>query len=69
MINQNLQEIFPSKNCIASMIRDHTEDSNDSSINLDYLAEVLLEVIKKTSEESWVNGYTSALIDNKWNSK
>ena len=69
MINQNLQEIFPSKNCIASMIRDYTKDSNDSSINLDYLAEVLLEVIKKTSEESWVNGYTSALIDNKWNSK
>ena len=51
------------------MIKQHTKGSNSSSVNPNYLAEVLLEVIKKASEESWVNGYTSALIDNEWNSK
>lgn len=63
--NKKLKEVIPSSEDVQSIILRYCKDFTINLDSIRMLEEDLMKVLKATSEESWINGYTSALIDNK----
>lgn len=62
MINiKHLKEVIPSKTDLNSILLKHCNIIEESTI--ENLSKDLMNILKISSEESWINGYTSALID------
>ena len=56
---KKLKEVVPLKKDLDSILLKYCETAS----NIEELSKDLMSILRLASEESWINGYTSALID------
>lgn len=69
MKKELLLKTLPDEESLDKIIEDYLTKSINSSGNIIKIKREFFNIINKIAEHNWINGYTSAILDQKQNDK